>query len=175
MRQILRVLAATSMAVAIAFVAGCDGDSPTRPSTETAEFTAQLSPANEVPPITGPESTATGNVDITFNISRDAGGAISSAVAAFQMQVSNFPLTSTITMAHIHRGAVGAVGVIVVDTGVTAGLFPLAAGAGSLTRQGISVTPSIAQEILSNPANFYFNIHSSLNPTGVLRGQVVRD
>ena len=51
----------------------------------------------------------------------------------------------------------------------------VAAGAGSLARQGISITPAIAQEILSNPGAFYFNIHSSLNPNGVLRGQLVRD
>ena len=172
MTPILRGLAAVML---VAFVAACNGDSPTRPSSETARFTAQLSPTNEVPPVTGPESTANGTVTIEFNIERDAGGAITTAVAAFQMQVTNFPVTSTITMAHIHRGAVGVNGVIVVDTGVSAGLFPLAAGAGSLTRQGISVTPSIAQEILSNPGAFYFNIHSSLNPTGVLRGQLVRD
>ncbi len=175
MRRIIRVLAAASMVIAAGLAAGCDGDSPVRPSTETAEFSAQLSPANEVPPVTGPESTATGNVEIEFNISRDAGGAITSAVASFQMQVSNFPLTSTITMAHIHRGAVGISGVIVVDTGVSAGLFPLVAGVGSLTRPAISVTPSVAQEILSNTAGFYFNIHSSLNPNGVLRGQLIRD
>lgn len=175
MRRILRVMTAASMMIAAGLAAGCDGNSPVRPSTETAEFSAQLSPANEVPPVTGPEATATGNVEITFDISRDSGGAITSAVAAFQMQVNNFPLTSTITMAHIHRGAVSINGVIVVDTGVSAGLFPLAAGNGSLSRQGISVTPSVAQEILSNPAGFYFNIHSSLNPNGVLRGQLIRD
>ena len=172
MKRILRVLAASAM---VAFVAACNGDSPTRPSNETATFTAQLSPTNQVPPVTGPESTATGNVSITFSIGRDAGGAITTAVAAFQMQVSNFPLTSTIMQAHIHRGAVGASGVVVVDTGVSAGLFPLAGGTGNLTRQGISVTPAVAQEILSNPAAFYFDIHSSLNSNGVLRGQLVRN
>ena len=172
MTRILRVLAASAM---VAFIAACNGDSPTRPSSETATFTAQLSPTNEVPAVTGPEAPATGTVSITFNIDRDAGGAITSAIASFAMQVSNFPLTSTITMAHIHRGAVGINGVIVVDTGVSAGLFPLTAGAGNLTRQAISVTPAIAQEILSNTPGFYFNIHSSLNPTGVLRGQLVRN
>jgi hypothetical protein len=145
------------------------------PSSETARFTAQLSPTNEVPPVTGPESTASGTVTIEFAIERDAGGAITTAVATFQMQVSNFPVTSTISMAHIHRGAVGVNGVVIVDTGVSTGLFPLAAGSGSLSRQGISVTPSVAQEILSNPAVFYFNMHSTLNPNGVLRGQLVRN
>jgi hypothetical protein len=170
-----RILRGVAAAMLMAFVAACDGDSPTRPSSETARFTAQLSPTNEVPPVTGPESTATGTVTIEFAIGRDAGGAITSAVASFQMQAANFPLTSTITMAHIHRGAVGVNGLVVVDTGVSTGLFPLAAGAGSLSRSGISVTPAIAQEILSNPAAFYFNIHSSLNTNGVLRGQLVRD
>ena len=170
-----RILRGVAVAMLMTFVAACGNESPTRPSSETARFSAQLSPTNEVPPVTGPESTASGTVTIEFAIDRDAGGAISTAVASFQMQVSNFPLTSTITMAHIHRGAVGVNGLIVVDTGVSTGLFPLAAGAGTLSRSGISVTPVTAQEILSNPAAFYFNIHSSLNTSGVLRGQLVRN
>ena len=154
-----RILRGVAVAMLMAFVAACDNDSPTRPSSETAKFTAQLSPTNEVPPVSGPESTASGTVTIELAIERDAGGAVSTAIASFQMQVSNFPLTSTITMAHIHRGAVGVNGLIVVDTGVSTGLFPLAAGAGTLSRSAISVTPVTAQEILSNPAAFYFNIH----------------
>jgi hypothetical protein len=30
------------------------------------------------------------------------------------------------------------------------------------------------QSIIDNPANFYFNVHSSLNPGGVARGQLVK-
>jgi len=32
----------------------------------------------------------------------------------------------------------------------------------------------ITQRLLANPAGFYFNIHSNLNPGGVVRGQLVR-
>ena len=49
-----RILRGVAASILIAFVAACNNDSPTRPSTETARFTAQLSPANEVPPVGGP-------------------------------------------------------------------------------------------------------------------------
>ena len=32
----------------------------------------------------------------------------------------------------------------------------------------------IANQILTNPAGYYFNVHSTLNPGGVARGQLVR-
>jgi len=56
------------IAVALALVAvGCS--SSTSPSTTTPTnptFTAALSPANEVPPVTNTESVVTGNVSITI-------------------------------------------------------------------------------------------------------------
>jgi hypothetical protein len=36
------------------------------------------------------------------------------------------------------------------------------------------VPPSLAQQILNTPSDFYFNVHSSLNPSGIARGQLVK-
>jgi hypothetical protein len=36
------------------------------------------------------------------------------------------------------------------------------------------VDAALEQTILNNPAGFYFNVHSTLNPGGVARGQLVR-
>ena len=33
---------------------------------------------------------------------------------------------------------------------------------------------SQAQAVMDNPAGYYFNMHSPLNPGGVIRGQLVR-
>lgn len=161
-------------AAAVLFIATVACDSSTEPSEETVTFTAQLSPANEVPPVTNAEASGSGSATITLRVNRDSGGAITNATADFQVGLTGFPNGTALTMAHIHRGAVGINGNIVVDTGLTAGQIVLNAGAGTFTRSGISVTASLAQEILSTPSGFYFNVHSVLNGTGMVRGQLVR-
>jgi hypothetical protein len=48
---------------------------------------------------------------------------------------------------------------------------------GTLTNQTFAnrdVGASLAGEIITNPAGFYFNVHSTLNPSGAVRAQLVR-
>jgi len=172
-RMMMRSVRLMTVTAALMAVAGCK-DSPTAPSPETATFEAQLSPANEVPPVSNPEASGSGTVTVTMKINRDSGGAITSATADFAVSLVGFPVTTAISMAHIHRGAVGVVGPVVVDTGITLGEVVLVNGAGYFTKTGISVDPVLAQEILSGPAGFYFNVHSTLNAPGVARGHLVR-
>jgi len=47
-------------------------------------------------------------------------------------------------------------------------------GVASFTKSNINVDPAVAQRILSNPAGFYFNVHTTLNPGGVARGTLNR-
>ena len=169
-RVIRTAIAVCLLALAVA----CD-DSPTQPSDETARFAAQLSPANEVPPVLNTEQTGSGTVSVTFKISRDGTGAISNVTADFQVNLAGFPAGTALIMAHIHRGAVGTNGNIVVDTGLGAGQVTLANGTGSFTRTGIALTPALMQEILATPSVFYFNVHSVLNQNGMARGQLVRE
>ena len=59
---------------------------------------------------------------------------------------------------------------------VVAGQVTLTNGTGTFTRINLPITPvANAQAIINNPAGFYFNVHSSLNPNGVIRGQLVRN
>jgi hypothetical protein len=51
---------------------------------------------------------------------------------------------------------------------------PLSGGAGNFTRNGIAVSAANAQGILDNPAGYYFNVHSTANGGGFMRGQLVR-
>ena len=39
---------------------------------------------------------------------------------------------------------------------------------------GVSVPGATLQNIVNNPAGFYFNVHSPTNPGGVARGQLNR-
>ena len=158
------------------FTAGCgDESSQTAPSTAPLIFSAVLSPANEVPPVGNAESGGRGAVQVQFDVTRGASNAITSATASFYYQLSGFPAGTTLVGAHIHPSPAGANGPVVVNTGLTAGsAVSLPSGAGEFTVSGIAVDPALVQAIVDNPAAFYFNVHSPLNPGGFSRGQLSR-
>jgi hypothetical protein len=161
-----------ALAIVLALVAAACGSSTTAPTTPSnPTFTAQLLPSNETPPITNAESVASGNVTITFVTTKDATGAVTSAVGTAVVNLQGFPAGSSITVAHIHTGAVGVAGGVLVPfipSSVT-----LTNGAGSFTQTN-NLTGDQATNIMNNPAGFYFNVHTALNPGGVMRGQLVR-
>lgn len=164
-------IAALSLVTCVGLSA-CNNNSPTSPS-DTVKLTAQLSPANEVPPVANAEASGNGTVTITMHLTRDSAGTITAATADFQVSLTAFPLNTPLTMAHIHTGAVGVSGAVLVNTGLSSGEVTLVNGAGSFTKTGVSVAAATAKDILANPANFYFNVHTALNPGGVARGQLV--
>lgn len=168
------------LAVAIVlFAVGCGSSSS--PSTSTAPsatlsplFTASLSSANEVPPVTNAESTVSGNVAITLDTTKDSAGNITAATATFAVTLGGFPAGSTVTVAHIHEGAATCVCPVVVSTTLAPGQVTVASGLASFTRSGIAVDGALAQRIITTPGNFYFNVHTALNPSGVARGPLVK-
>ena len=165
--------------IVLALVAGCDdADPPAGPSnTGPIVFTAALSAQNEVPAITNAEQGGRGNVTITFNVPRDSTGAITGGGGVtFAMQLTGFPAGTAAIAAHIHPGAAGVNGGVLVATTISAaGPVVMGDGTANVT---VTATPDItqanAQQILANPAGFYFNVHTPLNPTGAIRGQLVR-
>jgi hypothetical protein len=169
-----------AIGTALMLAAACGSDSPTTPSGNTGPiiFTAQLSAANENPPITNADANARGTVTITFTVQRDSGtGAVTGGGSArFQAQMQGFPAGQTVILAHIHTGAAAVNGPVLVNTGLTAG-SPIVVdsnGNGTLDLTNTDVTQDWATQIVANPAGFYFNIHSTTNPNGAMRGQLVR-
>jgi len=163
------------VAVAVAlFAAGCSSSStsPTTPTNPT--FTAQISPANEIPPITNAESVVAGNASITMVATRDAAGNVTAATATFVVNITNLPAGSAVNIAHIHECASTCNGSIVVNTTLAAGEVTISNGVASFTKANLTVDPAVAQRILNNPAGFYFNVHTTINPGGVARGQLQR-
>jgi hypothetical protein len=161
----------------LALAAGCDDDSPTQPSnTGPIVFVAQLSAANEVPPVTNAESTARGTTTITFNVPRDSAGNITGGgQVTFGIQLNSFPSTSAAAVAaHIHPGAAGVNGPVLVNTGLSAAApIVLTNGAANLSIT-VDISQADATAITAAPANYYFNVHTPLNGGGAVRGQLVR-
>jgi len=163
------------------FAAACGSKTPTTPSgnSNQVKFTASLLPSNEVPAITDAEASGRGTVNVTLNLTKDAAGAITAATADFALDVNSFPAGTPITAAHIHPGAAGVNGGVMVSMGLGAGEIVLVNG----TQTGIvktgqtnggTFTPAQAQDMINNPQNYYFNIHSVAHSGGVARGQLVK-
>lgn len=169
------------LALVLAFGISCK-DSPTSPSANpnVARFTAILLPSNEVPAVTNADASASGTMQMTMTLTRDAANTITGATYDFTVHLTGFPANTTLTGAHIHNGPA------LTNTGVVVGL-PLVAsdtsiptGQATITKTGLSSTSAtvsaaaVAQGIFNNPAGNYFNVHTSLNTGGAIRGQLVR-
>jgi hypothetical protein len=158
-------------------VSGCGSSSPTTPTTPTnPTFTASLSPASENPPIVGAEATGTGTATVTLVTTKDAAGNVTSATGTYVVVMSNFPADTPINAAHIHgpNAPAGTNAGVLVSAGISAGQNVLTNGSGTFTAPNLAFTADQANAIIASPGTFYFNIHSSANPGGVARGQLVR-
>jgi hypothetical protein len=168
--------AALALTCALAAFGCGDDDSPTSPSGSAApRFTAGLLPSNEVPPVTNADASASGNVVITMNNTRDGAGNITASRADFTVTLSGFPAGTTLTGAHIHPGAAGVNGGVIWNLALGTGEFVLPNGSVTFTKTAVAPNDvATAQAIINNPAGFYFNVHTTLNGGGAVRGQLVR-
>jgi uncharacterized protein (TIGR03437 family) len=142
---------------------------------ETQAVTVQMSPANEVPPITGLAATGTGT--ITVNPTRNADtGEITGGTVTFSVQYQDFPANTTFTGLHIHEGAAGVNAGVVIGTPIS-GANPVlsATGRGSINIV-VPVTTAAAigalRRMVANPVGFYANLHTSVNTGGAIRAQL---
>ena len=161
-----------TLALAV-LAAGCGSTAPSQ--ANRLIFSADLKSSNEVPAISNAEAGAAGNATITFDVTRDSSGNITAATATFFVNINGLPANTPIILSHIHEAPAGVNGAVVVNTGLTAAApVTLATGTGSFERTGTVSPIDILTRIIANPAGFYFNSHSALNPGGVVRGQLQR-
>lgn len=133
--------AVLALAAALAVLAGCQSMG----MMATQQVT--LSGANEVPPVT---TSATGNATVTIKEDRS----VSATVTASGM---------TATASHIHEGAAGANGPVIVPFTKTGDNTFAAAPDAKLTE---------AQYASFKAGNLYVNVHSAKNPGGEIRAQL---
>jgi uncharacterized protein (TIGR03437 family) len=140
-------------------------------TVETIFLRADLSPANQVPPVTG--VTASGRATIYLHVRRNDAGDVVSGVVDFDVDHS-FDGAVSVTGLHIHNGAAGANGGIVIDSGIQSSNPVAAQGTGNILRS-VEVTSGDAlaafKDMLVNPGNYYVNLHTTTQPAGLIRDQ----
>lgn len=144
--------------------------------TETQSTTVAMSPAQETPPITNSEATATGTGTLTFNPTRNAQGVINGGNVTFSIDY-NFPAATNIVGLHIHEGAVGVAGPVVINTAVGGAANTIVSSTGKGFLNYTVPILSAAQigamtRCMANPTNCYVNLHTQTNPGGAIRGQL---
>ena len=140
---------------------------------ETTVVMAQMSPANEVPPI-AIEASAVGTA--IAHVTRDSGGSINSAEILFDVNYV-FPAAVTFTGLHIHTAPAGVNGRVTLNSGLTGQVPSAENGRGRLQFRNELVITNAAtvdalEGIVRNPAGYYMNLHTTVNTGGVIRAQV---
>lgn len=118
--------------------------------TSTTSFGTTFTPTLKGTTEPGASGTA------VVRIRKDAG------LVCYRLQVAGVSLPAT--GAHIHRGAAGTNGPVVV---------PFSPPGASATSSGcLTSTAALIDEILASPAGFYVNVHTTQNPGGAIRAQL---
>ncbi len=149
------------LAAALTALAGCGGGSSLGGLDAEQAYTITLTQAQEVP---APKpTTASGIAEIVVY------------PESVEFQVFGSSITG-ITMAHIHSGALGVAGPVVVTlflpssaTGAVNGMF----ASGSFTAGNLPDGVTLASlKALLLTGNSYVNVHTTANSSGEIRGQI---
>jgi hypothetical protein len=139
--------------LAILFSA-CDKDDPVPTPTVVKEWTVPLSPKNESP--ARPGRTETGTVIIQL---------ISDNTIKYSITINGLAASDALSAAHIHAGDVISNGPIVL------GFDPVFTG-GAATGTLQDIRTSFIDSLKDDANDLYFNVHSTQQPGGLMRGQL---
>jgi hypothetical protein len=141
----------------------------------THYFQAALSPSAETPqPIS--VSMASGASLVRIHIRRSDTGEFMQAAVDFDTTLTVVQEQNLVNM-HIHRGAAGVGGPVVIDSVFGSPVPVEAGGTARIIRQFIVAADNAngietIEALLANPEGYYVNVHSSAHPPGVARGQL---
>ncbi len=137
-------------------------------AAEMADLTATLTGDAEVPPV---DTDATGSATVDINTEAAADAQLCYDVSSTDLE------GGVVTGAHIHEGAAGENGPVVVT--LQAVIDDNGTGADCATDAEIDFAASgdadiatLLTDIAANPANYYVNVHTTMNTGGEIRGQL---
>jgi hypothetical protein len=119
-------------------------------------YAAELRPGNENPPA---NSTAFGSAFVTLDPIN----------ANLTWEVNTVGIANA-TLSHIHRAPAGTNGPVIIDFATSAGQIP--GGRTNGTRSIANLSATDQGNLVTAPAGFYVNVHSSAFPGGEIRGQL---
>jgi Cu/Zn superoxide dismutase len=150
----IRLIATFTVCLATLFAATVALADPSAPSTFVAVLTAE----DEVP-LCAPAGNDARGVAV-FHVLDEATGLVS-----YKLVANNLP--GTTTAAHIHVAPKGTPGPVLQPLAFTA-----AGEEQGVIGQGTFTNPVLLAAIRANPQNYYVNVHSTVCPAGVIRGQL---
>jgi len=124
-------------------------------TAQAQTFGAVLTPSQETPPVT---SNGFGNATVTLDPTH----------TSITVNVTVSGLTTAITAAHIHKGAFGDPGNVVLSFDA-----PNNFANGRLSKT-FTIDQQLGNDIDANPGNYYVNVHTMQNPGGEARGQLTQ-
>ncbi len=117
------------------------------------------------------------SLEADLSAANEVGGGDGSAIGSARIRVSKGEVCFSITThglstaafaAHIHEGAAGVNGAVVLD-------FDWATNGGAENASGcVAAESSLIRAIRQQPENYYVNVHNSTVPSGAVRGQLHR-
>ena len=145
--------------VALVVIGAAGGAQAKKPAlSSTPVFKLHLKPSQEVPPIKNLKASAVGSV--TFDLTRNAAGAITSGEVVFSFNYS-FPGPVQVSGLHVHKGAKGVIGPVEIGAALSAADAALDAdGHGNVTSV-VAGDPADLQAILDDPRAYYVNLHTT--------------
>lgn len=155
----MRSISFVALCLTLALTGCGEDDGPTGAGART--FTASLSGGNEVPPVS---SAATGTANFTTR-----GDSV-----RFRVDVQNLVDARA---AHIHLGAAGIAGPVVVPLPFDArtGSFSGTLAEGTFRAANIVASTAVSMDSLltmMGDGRVYVNVHTAANPPGEIRGQI---
>lgn len=172
-----RAAALAAVALSVLALAGCGDDddtdvSATEPATESSTVPSVTSP-------TAPGEVGATTLTATLSGSKEVPGpGVADGVGSAELTIKGdevcYDLKATMgeepTAAHVHQGADGASGPVVVD------LSPSFEPGESAFLAAACTTPAAGQaaKLAADPGGFYVNIHTAEHPDGALRGQLAK-
>ena len=147
----MRKFALVAGLIGLTFVA-CDDDDPADPGDDLVTLDATLTGAAEVPD--PGDDNGSGTAEITLD---DDDNEI-----CWDITVANITLPAT--AAHIHTGAAGVPGGVLVTLS--------APGADGTAEGCTAADDDVVDDIIANPAGFYVNVHTTDFTGGAVRGQL---